>query len=372
VRRLREADYRQVLAFLREADAVEGADPFPVPLLQSLTRLIPCEVANFCELDEEARRVLSNTDSDGAVYTYDPGTDWIELWRLMDLLPTCAHHQATGSFHAVKVSDFMTRRQLLDSELYEWRFRPLGTLDELEAGISSSRRYTKNFLFHAGREFDERDRLVLDLLRPHLASFYRRAAERRRAAAALAALEAAAPETVGVVVVGPTGGVELVSAAAARLAADFVGEPLGDYLSEPIASWLLHQTTRLNGSERLPDAAEPLTIHRGDRRLVVRAATTRILLFEEQRVDPRPTRESLGLTRREWEVLTSLARGLSNVEIGRLLWVSPGTVRKHLEHIYAKLGVNGRTGAVAQAFLSAASTGEAAVPPEREGGGARR
>jgi DNA-binding CsgD family transcriptional regulator len=50
-----------------------------------------------------------------------------------------------------------------------------------------------------------------------------------------------------------------------------------------------------------------------------------------------------GLTRREDEVLRWVARGKSNQEIAATLSIAPGTVKKHLDHIYAKLGVNTRT-----------------------------
>lgn len=55
------------------------------------------------------------------------------------------------------------------------------------------------------------------------------------------------------------------------------------------------------------------------------------------------------LTRRETEVLLWLARGKSNRDIGQILEVSHRTVNKHLEQIYPKLGVEGRTAAVALA-----------------------
>jgi DNA-binding CsgD family transcriptional regulator len=54
------------------------------------------------------------------------------------------------------------------------------------------------------------------------------------------------------------------------------------------------------------------------------------------------------LTAREREVLAWVARGKTNAEIARLLWLAPSTVRKHLENVYAKLGVNTRTAAVAR------------------------
>jgi DNA-binding CsgD family transcriptional regulator len=39
-----------------------------------------------------------------------------------------------------------------------------------------------------------------------------------------------------------------------------------------------------------------------------------------------------------------------NAEVARMLWISPGTVRKHLENAYEKLDVHTRTGAVAALF----------------------
>jgi HD-GYP domain-containing protein (c-di-GMP phosphodiesterase class II) len=52
-----------------------------------------------------------------------------------------------------------------------------------------------------------------------------------------------------------------------------------------------------------------------------------------------------GLTRREAEVLVHVAQGLSNREIASALWISEKTVRNHVEHIYAKIGVSNRIGA---------------------------
>jgi DNA-binding CsgD family transcriptional regulator len=58
--------------------------------------------------------------------------------------------------------------------------------------------------------------------------------------------------------------------------------------------------------------------------------------------------QQVQLTPREREVLAWVSRGKTNAEIARLLWLAPGTVRKHLENVYAKLGVSTRTAAVAR------------------------
>jgi DNA-binding NarL/FixJ family response regulator len=55
------------------------------------------------------------------------------------------------------------------------------------------------------------------------------------------------------------------------------------------------------------------------------------------------------LTRRETEVLTLVAEGLSNQAIGARLHLTEGTIKSHLARIYLKLGVDSRTSAVATA-----------------------
>ncbi|HEX2223938.1 MAG TPA: LuxR C-terminal-related transcriptional regulator [Thermoanaerobaculia bacterium] len=55
------------------------------------------------------------------------------------------------------------------------------------------------------------------------------------------------------------------------------------------------------------------------------------------------------LSERELEVLRAIASGLSNAEAAKRLYLSPFTVKKHLENIYGKLGVHNRTEAIARA-----------------------
>jgi DNA-binding NarL/FixJ family response regulator len=59
--------------------------------------------------------------------------------------------------------------------------------------------------------------------------------------------------------------------------------------------------------------------------------------------------KELGLTTRESEVLSWLSKGKTNRDIAQILGLSPRTVDKHLEQIYAKLGVENRTAAAAVA-----------------------
>ena len=61
---------------------------------------------------------------------------------------------------------------------------------------------------------------------------------------------------------------------------------------------------------------------------------------------------AFALSERETAVLQAMARGLSNREIGRELWISEQTVKFHLRNVYRKLGVSSRTEAARYAYRS--------------------
>ena len=91
-------------------------------------------------------------------------------------------------------------------------------------------------------------------------------------------------------------------------------------------------------------------VARGD--ALIAPSLTRAVIEELGR---RPKRAELtlrldALTPREREVLELLAEGLSNAEIARRLVVGEGTVKTHVAHVLAKLGVRDRVQAVVYAY----------------------
>jgi DNA-binding NarL/FixJ family response regulator len=68
------------------------------------------------------------------------------------------------------------------------------------------------------------------------------------------------------------------------------------------------------------------------------------------RLAPVPTGGSEALSGRELEVVALVARGASNKEIAHALRISEATVKTHLAHLFAKLGVADRTSAVTRAI----------------------
>lgn len=86
-------------------------------------------------------------------------------------------------------------------------------------------------------------------------------------------------------------------------------------------------------------------------RLVLDAVAEHLAAYERRRAAPpsAPQRENEALlTTRESELLDLIATGATNAQVAERMWVSPETVRTHLEHIYLKLGVSNRTAALAR------------------------
>jgi ATP/maltotriose-dependent transcriptional regulator MalT len=218
--------------------------------------------------------------------------------------------------------------------LYAEYFRVFGSEERMQIGLDAEPPQQKKFLFFSGdRDFCERERLVLNLLRPHLTALETAARQRRLATALL--LEG---KGAGLVVLRSLDKLEFATPTAERLLARYFDSASDDDLPEPVRAWLHHNSQRLNGNEGLtPPATAPLSVNRGDRRLTIRRAGHTLLLDEEIAT----------LTPRERQIVDQLAEGRSNDEIAERLTIATTTVRKHLENIYAKLGVNTRTAAIA-------------------------
>jgi DNA-binding NarL/FixJ family response regulator len=122
----------------------------------------------------------------------------------------------------------------------------------------------------------------------------------------------------------------------------------------------LYEAIRAGACGFMLKTAEPYELVAGVRTVasgdaLVAPEITRRLLEEDARRPPPGTAfpESLsGLTERELEVLRLVARGGSNAEIARDLFLSAGTVKTHVGRILAKIGARDRTQAVVLAYES--------------------
>lgn len=102
------------------------------------------------------------------------------------------------------------------------------------------------------------------------------------------------------------------------------------------------------------DPAEQLlaairTVASGDA-LLSPAVTRRVIERFTRIPRPTPPKALAELTERELEVFRLVARGLSNAEIGQELFIGENTVKTHVTHILAKLGLRDRVQAVVLAY----------------------
>ena len=91
------------------------------------------------------------------------------------------------------------------------------------------------------------------------------------------------------------------------------------------------------------------TIAAGD--ALLSPTVTRRVIEQFTRIQrPEPPKELQELTPRELEILHLIASGLSNAEIGQELFISETTVKTHVTHVLAKLGLRDRVQAVVLAY----------------------
>lgn len=134
---------------------------------------------------------------------------------------------------------------------------------------------------------------------------------------------------------------------AQKLMSDHQGAQADDFVLSPsLLQWL--EQAKAKGSAKSPAASCPRIRNCGSITWAKRRRTSFCCGSPGSPAPHYPEFTSeLGLTTREGEVLAWLSKGKTNRDIAQILGLSPRTVDKHLEQIYAKLGVENRTAAAA-------------------------
>jgi DNA-binding NarL/FixJ family response regulator len=136
-----------------------------------------------------------------------------------------------------------------------------------------------------------------------------------------------------------------------------------DYLFEALAAGASGFLLKTASPEDLVAAVGVLA--RGDA-LLSPAVTRRVIeqFSDDPTSDaPAPRAELPGLTERETDVLTLIARGRSNAEIAAELFVGEATVKTHVSNLLAKLGVRDRIQAVVFAYENGFAVRGGTAPP---------
>jgi len=334
--RLPQTDLRAALDFLEQIGGAGDLDEFAEILVSGLDDVIPTDIVAYNEVNPVLGRAffVSRPDVEASL----PGATAI-LERHMHENPLVGYASSTGDGSAHRWSEFVTQRRLHTTALWNGLFRPFGVERQMVALLPApAPLLVAVVLNRRGRDFSERERALLNLLRPHLVNAYRNAQARTIVSALDGATMAGGGEAV--VLVGTLGEPLALTPRAGGLLAAF-----GDAGDGRVPDRLLEWCRRMRSRAPLP--AEPLRAGAGHLAVEARFLTPSVVALRalQERLDP-AVAHSLGLTRRQQEVLALVADGWTNKQIAARIDVRPATVKKHLERIYEKLGVHTRTAAV--------------------------
>lgn len=310
---------------------------FPEHAFAAVSPLVPCDYFSYNEFGRDGALRLVHCEpglpAAAAEFLVAIGPEFSKEH------PAMSYVARTGSPEPYKITDFTGQRQWRETRLYNDFFRPLACEYQMAFASPMADGQVALAFNSAGRDYSEEDRQMLELLRPHLmqaranAQMFTRVTSTLRVANG-AFMSAAANGSIGYATAEALHYLERYCA---------VREPA--VLPLRLQHWLL----RPAGAS----AAVPLVIEGEGARLEITVVSretdgTCNLVLEEKRDSVSVERLiASGLTPREADVLIWVARGKTTAEIATILVSKAGTVSKHLEHIYQKLGVENRTSAAA-------------------------
>ena len=350
--RLTQRDFAAILEFLRGSHTVAGLGTFTAYVIAELPHVVPCDLCGYNELDLGKPAISWVMEPADRVFP-----DAIPVFqRHLGENPYIPYRMRTHHAGTVKLSDLATHRQFRRTGLYQEFYRRLGVEHSMAAALRLGRRRLVALAFYrGGRDFSERERLRLDVLRPHLIQLHRRAEAATRSRQDLALLTRGL-ETAGreFLTFDPDGRIGRGSARARAWLAEYLDvDTARDVLPDTLRRWVRSQREAPANREAGAPGPEPLVVTRNGKRLVARLVdgpSEGLLLFEQDaRLEPQAL-ERLGLSRREAEVLVLVAEGHTTPRIASLLGLSARTVQTHLDHVFRKLGVETRTAAAARAL----------------------
>ena len=342
---------------LYELHRSREASSLPAKIVSVVSRLIPCSSALLIRVDPSTATFSLTDWPEGSFSRLDAKK--VAAMHVRDH-PLVDHFRFGRDSKAWGLHDLVSPEAFRQTALYRNLYRSLGVEYQLVLLVPYPDHAPRALVLNRRETpFSENERELLELLWPHLALAVRtsRAATRRKG---VATIDGLLPER-GVLVLNLTGGVELCTEQARVWLTHYCvsGYPAREIrsLPEPVAGWiaraLADQKLHVRG---IAAPLEPLIVRRGDQFLAMRFIADygrgqHLVLMEETAMNCSPNLlQGMNLTPRESEVLAWVAQGKTNRETGTILGMSTRTVQKHLERIFAKLGVETRTGAILKAW----------------------
>ena len=257
-----------------------------------IAEMIPSDVVSINEVDPEAGRITYLAEP--ASFPSPPNTDDV-LGALANQHPLIHHFVSTGDGSAHRITDFWTQKKFHASPIYQHVYGPMGVEFQMAVTLPAPRPIVVGIaVSRKDTDFSERDRAVLNVLRPHLAQAWYNAKDQGRLGTILGAASDQWDESRAGLVVLSHPPRELTPGALDVLARTF-GPSAPGALPDRVARWVTTQQTRLD-NQRALDLLEPLRSEMGGQRVVVRylpGQATRPALLLLRQDGRRPTERSL-------------------------------------------------------------------------------
>jgi DNA-binding CsgD family transcriptional regulator len=349
---------------IQQIYALHHLDTFGMDVLEIVTRLVPNDLPVFHSTQIRTRKISSTflPNFPGFSPELEQAAD-----RYAQEHPITQHMPLTLN-GAYKISDFVTEHQLHRlAGIYQQFLRPLNTEDQMFLFLLNPNPLSWVKLLQADanlvgialhrpkRSFTERDRLILNLLRPHLFQAYSNLQKYQKSQQKCCQLQQSL-DCLGTISLDCELQVKSIPPQAVIWLAIYFEPTNRDHpLPEHLRSWIKYQIDRLNQNSDFFNACLPLRIQQAGRELKIRlivepGRSGYLLLLKEQTQFSSVSLSLLELSLRETEVLALVIQGKDNKFIAAKLSINISTVRKHLEHIYNRWGVESRTEAIAQAL----------------------
>ncbi len=357
-------DTQRLLQGIQTLYTCGNLETFGVDALTIINQLVPSDIPTFHATKVRTRQISHTFLPDFPGFS--PAIDQV-IDRHFGEHPLF-QHMPQALHGAYQIADFVSQQELHCFEgFYQQFLRPLDLEAQMtvflpHASSDSWRNLTQTdatlvgfSLNRAQRSFTERDRLILNLLRPHLSQAHANAQQYQHFQQDLSQLHQTLNH-LALVVLSAAGQVQRVTPqAVAWLEAYFPKPTSAAQLPDHLWAWVKYQISCATQASHLSNAQLPLRLEQAGKQLVIRLVVEQrseryLLLLEEHTQSLSKSLALLGLSQRETEVLFWVIQGKENKAIATQLSVSPSTVRKHLESIYHKLGVQSRTEAIANAL----------------------
>lgn len=347
MRTLSHRDLDSALECIKEIHNLENAqatfDAFAARITALLHRMVPADLIGCLE---------TCPDPNATAYYFDPpGVANEETHRVWEHVghqhAVLSNYLRTGDSRFYKISDFLSQQGYRRLALYNELYRGMDVEDVLATFFPMGRSSLVSVALHRDRRtFAERDRLLLNLVQPHIVQAWKNSKLVNRFAGELADIRAGLEAVgIGMIVLDDERRIRAMNDKARSCLQHYFGDwRQAAALPQVVSEWLLQQ---IPARGRLPRPRVTLEMTSARGRLLITALPASsgsvLLAMQEQEAPQAAGLCALGLTAREAEIVGWVTKGKTNGEIATILGVSWRTIQKHMEHIFRKLGVDTRT-----------------------------